>query len=75
MIDAATIRFEIDQQEDTNMERSINIDIEREWVRILISHGKDEEIVKLTIKEAKGLLDDLKEVLEDYEQRRNVRID
>ncbi len=57
------------------MERSINIDIEREWVRILISHGEDEEIIKLTVREAQGLLEKLNSTLEDYDQRRHVRID
>ncbi|AEH61746.1 conserved hypothetical protein [Methanosalsum zhilinae DSM 4017] len=55
--------------------RKINVDIERNRVRIVITHGEDEEILKLTIDQADQLSQDLRGVLEDYHQRKNVRID
>lgn len=56
-------------------DRKINVDIERNRVRVLISHGEDEEIIKLTLGEARDLLSRLDGALEDYEQRKHVRID
>lgn len=56
-------------------DRKINVDIERNRVRVMISHGEDEEIIKLTIGEARELLSSLDGALEDYEQRKHVRID
>lgn len=55
--------------------RKINVDIERNRVRIVIIHGEDEDILKLTIDQADQLSQDLREVLEDYHQRKNLRID
>lgn len=55
--------------------RKINVDIERKWVRITISHGKDEEIVKLSLSEATELKEQLNSTIEDYMQRQNIRID
>jgi len=55
--------------------RNIVVDIERNRVRIVVSHGEDEEIVKLSIAEAKELLSKVADTVEDYEQRKQVRID
>ncbi|MEA1985120.1 MAG: hypothetical protein U9N13_05655 [Euryarchaeota archaeon] len=55
--------------------RKIIVDIERKRLRVLISHGEDEEIIKLNLPEAHDLLAKLTDTLEDYEQRQQVRID
>ncbi|WP_342303851.1 hypothetical protein [Methanolobus sp. ZRKC5] len=55
--------------------RIINVDIERKWVRIAINHGKDEEILKLSLTEATDLKEQLNSTIEDYLQRQNIRID
>ncbi|WP_445474352.1 hypothetical protein ACT9XH_08160 [Methanococcoides methylutens] len=55
--------------------RNITVDIERNRVRIVVSHGEDEEIVKLSIAEAQELLTKVGDAVEDYEQRKQVRID
>ncbi|AKB84161.1 hypothetical protein [Methanococcoides methylutens] len=55
--------------------RNIVVDIERNRVRIVISHGEDEEIIKLSIAEARDLLSKVADTVEDYEQRKQVRID
>ncbi|WP_292467886.1 hypothetical protein [Methanolobus sp.] len=55
--------------------RKINVDIERKWVRIIINHGKDEEILKLSLNEATNLKEQLNSTIEDYLQRQNIRID
>ncbi len=55
--------------------RKIIVDIERKRLRVLISHGEDEEIIKLNLSEARDLLAKLTDTLEDYEQRQTVRID
>jgi DNA-binding transcriptional regulator LsrR (DeoR family) len=55
--------------------RTISVDIERKKVRVIISHAKDEEIIKLTIDEAKDLIGKLENAIEDYQQRQNLRID
>ncbi|KGK99024.1 hypothetical protein LI82_03035 [Methanococcoides methylutens] len=55
--------------------RNITVDIERNRVRIVVSHGEDEEIVKLSIAEAKDLLTKVGDAVEDYDQRKQVRID
>jgi predicted NBD/HSP70 family sugar kinase len=55
--------------------RTISVDIERKKVRIIITHAKDEEILKLTIDEAKDLIGKLENIVEDYQQRQNLRID
>ena len=54
--------------------RTISVDIERKKVRIIITHAKDEEILKLTIDEAKDLIGKLENIVEDYQQRQNPRI-
>lgn len=55
--------------------RKINVDIERKNVRITITHAEDEDILKLTIDEAKDLIEKLENIVEDYQQRQNLRID
>ena len=60
---------------EKDIQRKINVDIERNRVRVVISHGEDEEIIKLTLDEARDLLGKLEGSLEDYQQRRHVRID
>lgn len=55
--------------------RNIVVDIERNRVRIVVSHGEDEEILKLSIAEARELLSKVSDTIEDYEQRKQVRID
>jgi hypothetical protein len=56
-------------------ERRIEVEIERNRIRITIFHGEDEEIIKLRLEEAKELSKKLKEALDDYSQRKQVRID
>jgi hypothetical protein len=56
-------------------DRNIVVDIERNRLRVIISHGEDEEIIKLSVSEARTLHQALGEKLEDYEQRQNLRID
>lgn len=60
---------------EKDINRKINVDIERNRVRVLISHGEDEEIIKLTLDEARDLLEKVQDSLEDYQQRKQVRID
>ena len=55
--------------------RKISVDIERKNVRIIITHVEDEEILKLTVDEAKDLIKKLENAIEDYQQRQNLRID
>jgi hypothetical protein len=56
-------------------DRNIVVDIERNRLRVIISHGEDEEIIKLSVGEARTLHQALGDKLEDYEQRQNLRID
>lgn len=60
---------------EKDIHRKINVDIERNRVRVVISHGEDEEIIKLTLDEARDLLEKFEDSLEDYQQRKHVRID
>ncbi|MCC7577056.1 MAG: hypothetical protein KK926_09515 [Methanomethylovorans sp.] len=55
--------------------RKISVDIERKNIRIIITHAEDEEILKLTVDEAKDLIGKLENTVEDYQQRQNLRID
>ncbi|HML25645.1 MAG TPA: hypothetical protein PKC27_02955 [Methanomethylovorans sp.] len=55
--------------------RKISVDIERKNVRIIVTHVEDEEILKLTVDEAKDLIKKLENTIEDYRQRQNLRID
>jgi len=56
-------------------ERKIIVDIERNRVRVVVSHGEDEEIVKLSIPEARELMSKMQDTIIDYDQRKQVRID
>ncbi|MCD4800144.1 hypothetical protein HNV12_26635 [Methanococcoides sp. SA1] len=56
-------------------ERKIIVDIERNRVRVVVSHGEDEEIVKLSIPEARELMSKMQDTILDYDQRKQVRID
>ena len=55
--------------------RKNSVDIERKNVRIIVTHVEDEEILKLTVDEAKDLIKKLENTIEDYRQRQNLRID
>ncbi len=55
--------------------REISVDIERNRVRVVISHGEDREVVKLTLDEARDLISKIDGALEDYDQRKHQRID
>ena len=55
--------------------RTISVDIERKRVRIVVSHGEDEEILKLSLEESRELEEKLNSTIEDYLQRQNLRID
>lgn len=55
--------------------RKISVDIERKRIRMIISHGEDEQILKLTLDEARDLKETLNITIEDYMQRQNLRID
>ncbi len=56
-------------------ERKIELEIERNRIRITVFHGEDEQIIKLNLEEARKLEEELKKVLEDYSQRKQIRID
>jgi hypothetical protein len=56
-------------------ERKIELEIERNRIRITVFHGEDEQIIKLNLEEASKLEEELKKVLEDYSQRKQIRID
>ncbi|MCK4937995.1 MAG: hypothetical protein KAR85_05280 [Methanosarcinales archaeon] len=55
--------------------REILVELERNRVRLVVRHGEDETVLKLNLQEAQTLSDDLKLALEDYQQRKHVRID
>lgn len=55
--------------------RKIDVEIERNRIRITIFRGEDEEIIKLTLKEAEELSEELKQAIEAYSKRKQVRID
>ncbi len=56
-------------------DRKIEVEIERNRVRIAVYHGEDEEIIKLTLEEAGDLAEELNKALDDYSRRKQVRID
>lgn len=58
-----------------DFERKIDIEIERARIRITIFHGEDEEIIKLNLEEAEELAEKLGKTIEDYSQRKQIRID
>lgn len=55
-------------------ERKIEVEIERNRIRINVFHGEDEQIIKLNLEEAKKLSEELEQALEDYSKRKQVRI-
>ncbi len=57
------------------IERKIELEIERNRIRVTIFHGEDEQVIKLNLEEARELRADLDKVLEDYSQRKQIRID
>ncbi|WP_292388509.1 hypothetical protein [Methanosarcina sp. UBA5] len=57
------------------IERKIELEIERNRIRVSIFYGEDEQVIKLNIEEARELRKKLDKVLEDYSQRKQVRID
>ncbi len=57
------------------IERKIKLEIERNRIRITIFHGEDEQVLKLNLEEARELKKELDKVLEDYSQRKQLRID
>jgi hypothetical protein len=57
------------------IERKIELEIERNRIRITIFHGEDEQVIKLNLEEARELTEELEKVLEDYSQRKQIRID
>lgn len=56
-------------------DRKIEVEIERNRVRISVFHGEDEEIIKLSLGEAGDLAEKLEKALDDYSRRKQVRID
>jgi len=56
-------------------ERKIEVEIERNRIRINIFHGEDEQIIKLTHEEAEELAEILEKVIDDYSKRKQIRID
>ncbi len=57
------------------IERKIELKIERNRIRFTIFHGEDEQVIKLNLEEARGLREELDKVIEDYSQRKQIRID
>lgn len=56
-------------------DRKIDVEIERTRIRITIFHGEDEEVIKLNLEEAEEFAEKLEQVIEDYSQRKQIRID
>ena len=56
------------------IERKIELEIERNRIRFTIFHGEDEQVIKLNLEKAKELKKELEKVLEDYSQRKHIRI-
>ena len=57
------------------IERKIELEIERNRIRITIFHGEDEQIIKLNLEETRELANDLGKALDDYSKRKQIRID
>ncbi len=57
------------------IDRKIEVEIERNRIRITVFHGEDEEIIKLKLEEAEKLSEELKQAFEDYSKRKQIRID
>ena len=60
---------------DKNKDRELSVDIERNRVRVVITHGEHRDVVKLTLDEARDLIGKIDGALEDYDQRKHQRID
>jgi hypothetical protein len=60
---------------EKNPEKKIEVEIERNKIRLSIFHGEDEQIIKLTLKEAQILTGELAEAIKGYPERKQVRID
>jgi chloramphenicol O-acetyltransferase len=59
----------------SDFERKIDVEIERKRIRVTVFHGEDEVVVKLNLEEAEELTDKLAQAIEDYSQRKQIRID
>ncbi|HWQ44865.1 MAG TPA: hypothetical protein VN373_04260 [Methanosarcina barkeri] len=57
------------------IERKIELEIERNRIRINIFHGEDEQVIKLNLEEARELTKELEKALDDYSKRKQIRID
>ena len=55
--------------------RKIELETERNRIRINIFHGEDEQIIKLNLEEARELVNRLEKLIEDYSKRKQIRID
>jgi len=55
--------------------RELLVELERNRVRLVVRHGEDETVLKLSREEAEALSADLVNSLEDYQQRKHIRID
>ncbi|HIH86513.1 MAG TPA: hypothetical protein HA304_01235 [Methanosarcinales archaeon] len=55
--------------------RELLVELERNPVRLVVRHGEDEAVLKLNLEEAEALSADLATALEDYQQRKHIRID
>ncbi|MBE0524530.1 MAG: hypothetical protein IBX40_09405 [Methanosarcinales archaeon] len=51
------------------------MELERNRIRMVVRHDEDETVIKLNLEEAESLSNDLKQALQDYQQRKHVRID
>lgn len=65
----------MDKNKDKDQGREIIVDIERNRVRVVIIRGEDREITKLTLDEARDLIMKIESAMEDYDQRKHLRID
>lgn len=65
----------MDKNKDKDQNREIIVDIERNRVRVVIIRGEDREITKLTLDEARDLIMKIESAMEDYDQRKHLRID
>jgi hypothetical protein len=57
------------------VERKIELEIERNRIRFTVFHGEDEQVIKLTLEEARAFAQDLEKAIEDYSKRKQIRID
>ncbi len=57
------------------IERKIELEIERNRIRITVFHGEDEQVIKLNLEEARELAEELEKLIEDYSKRKQIRID